>query len=185
MDESLTSETDIELGSVSEEDISNDSDTEEVTSDNDSEVIIVSEVKGPGSTADNLKKSGSKSSSAGFKKPSEQLAQSRSSALPSRREGLSSSSWWLNKVNVLEKAMTEMKAKFAEVLRQKVSIDNDVYTKIHRVHEVVPRRDLMVEFMYYCLLPKCIKIYQTAHYNLMTNAVDCDQSNYSSNYLPV
>ena len=124
-DESVTSETDVDLTSVSEEDVYDDSDTEEAISDNDSEVIIVSEVKGSSGAGNSSKSVEKKSvsargSSVAFKKPSEHVVtQSRSSSSSS----LTPSSLWVNRVSHLESAMAEMKAKFAEVLRQKVSVD--------------------------------------------------------------
>ena len=140
-DESSASETDTDQGSMSEEDVSDDNETDDVVTDSDNEVIIVSEVKGKNSSHDGVKslekKSGSDRGSASkvvdgfsaaasvpFKKPLKQVAaQSRPFALHDGRPESSSSSWWVHKVNVLETTMSEMKAKFAEVLRQKVSID--------------------------------------------------------------
>jgi len=141
-DESLTSETDVDLTSMSDEDITDDSDTEDVMSDDDSEVIIVSETKGKNHGSVNSKKVvGDRSSgsavalaTATFKKPTTTTTQhvvshSRSSSAlndlkqaSSSSSSSSSSSWWVNKVNLLETAMAEMKSKFAEVLRQKVSL---------------------------------------------------------------
>jgi len=140
VDESLTSETDCD-GSSASEDISDDNETEDVMSDSDSEVIIVSEVEGKNSGDDGSKsvekksgsgsKSGARSSAGGSvpsKLSSKQVAsQSRSSALPDGKQASSASmSWWVHKVNVLEKTMAEMKAKFAEGLRQKVSTDVEI-----------------------------------------------------------
>lgn len=134
-DESMTSETDIDLASMSDEDISNGSDTEEVMSDDtdNEEVVIVSEVKGKNRDRDSLKKSVDRRghsatalAAATFKKPTAtQHAVSHSgssSSLHEPKQASSSSSWWVNKVNLLETAMAEMKSKFAEVLRQKVCL---------------------------------------------------------------
>ena len=62
VDESSTSETDIDEVSGSEEDISDDNETEEAASDSDSEVIIVSEVRGKNSAQDSSRSSEKKSS---------------------------------------------------------------------------------------------------------------------------
>jgi len=143
VDEGSTSETDIDECSGSEEEISDDNETEEAVSDSDSEVIIVSEVRGNNLAHDSSKSLEKKSSrdrgggsevagsstagSVPLKKPSKQVtAQSDSSALHDGTQELpapSSSSWWVHKVNVLETTMAEMKARFAEILRQKVSVN--------------------------------------------------------------
>jgi len=142
IDEGSTSETDIDECSGSEEEISDDNETEEAMSDSDSEVIIVSEVRGNNSAPDSSKSLEKKSSrdrgggsevagsstagSVPLKKPSKQVAaQSDLSALHDGTQELpapSSSSWWVHKVNVLETTMAEMKARFAEILRQKVIV---------------------------------------------------------------
>ena len=129
VDESSASESDTDIDSLSDEDIT---ENEETASDSGSEVIIVSEVKGQnsnhnssakrsasvqGSVSSKASSGSSASGSIPFKKPLTQSgSQSRSLALNDSRQ----QSWWMQKVNVLETAMTEMKAKFAEVLRQKV-----------------------------------------------------------------
>lgn len=121
IDEASTSETDVDKSLMSEKDgDDDDDDTEEVVSDTDNEVIIVSEVKGNDS---GLKTTQKKSSSdqgsrtkadtdgcVRLKKPQTQFA-----------AGETSSSRWMQRVKMLEATMSEMKTKFAEVLRHKVS----------------------------------------------------------------
>jgi len=127
-----TSETDLDGESGSEEeDISDDNVTNDAASDCGSEVIFVSEVQGKNSGNHNdLKLLEKKNSSSGlediavgsvpFKKPNKQSASQAQSELHGIKP--EASSWWMHKVGVLENTMSEMKARFAEILRQKVSI---------------------------------------------------------------
>ena len=138
-DDSSTSEADTDNSSASEEDISDGEETEDIMSDSDNdEVIIVSEVEGKksdrGGSESRVKKSASDRSkphsltgSASFSK---REMHARSSALQTDKPVLSASSWWVNKVNVLETTMAEMKGKFAELLHQKVVVHDSVHYSV-------------------------------------------------------
>ena len=124
VDDDSTSDTDVDQSSVSEEDVLDDDESEEAVSDTDNEVIIVSEVKGKKSDDSRLKMADEKSGNdrgSGSKVDTGGSVSSKKSRTQVAVDESLSSSRWLHRVNMLETTMSEMKAKFAEVLRHKVS----------------------------------------------------------------
>ena len=121
VDESSSSETDIDESVISDEDSFDHIETDEAMSD--SEVIIVSEVRGkkPSFIESKPGNDGSKATtraSVPLKKSSVQETRMAALRQPS------SSSQWMHRVTVLEATMTEMKGKFADILRQKVRMNS-------------------------------------------------------------
>jgi len=119
VDEDPASETDVDHSS--DEEIIDDDETEGTVSDTDNEVIIVSEVKGQKSS-DNSLKTTEKFGSDRSDGPTANAASYIPLKKPRTAVGTDeSSSRWMHRVKMLETTMADMKAKFAEVLRVKVS----------------------------------------------------------------
>jgi len=128
VDEDAMSETDVDQSSG--EEVIDDDETEGVVSDSDNEVIIVSEVKGKTSGDVSLNTTEVKSRSDGGD-ASKADAGSSDAVNKTHVQVISdvSSSRWMQRVKMLESTMSEMKAKFAEVLRVKVS-DVCIYSTV-------------------------------------------------------
>ena len=118
-----TSGTDVDEDSETDDESSevdvDDDETEGPVSDTDNEVIIVSEVRGKKSNSDSSSKT-KEEKSVGDRGCGDSV-QSKKSAVPVAADESSSSSQWMRRVKMLEATMSEMKLKFAEVLRLKVS----------------------------------------------------------------